>query len=98
MSQESTTERIVNALDKKRSGEFTQLDRIEDRIGAIEDKVDAITTRLVQGDGRLDSHDEKIGELRRVVFGTIGVIVLGVLGLAGTALVFVIQHLPKGTP
>jgi hypothetical protein len=87
------TDRIESAVSKamRRSGEHSQLDRIEDGVEALAEKIIAIDKRLIEGSAKMEVHEEKIGELRKVVYGTIGLVVLGVLGAAGTALVWVIQ-------
>jgi len=87
----------------RRSGEHQvcfnedQLDRIEKTGKETRDKVEAIEIRLINGDNLLQTHDDKISELRRVVFGGIGFVILGVLTTAGGALLWVISHY-KGNP
>lgn len=69
-----------------------QLDRIESTVATVATDVAAIKTRLIEGDGKIAGHAEKIQELRKVVFGGVFVIVLGVLATAGGALIWVISH------
>lgn len=50
--------------------------------------------RFNDGDHALQNHNERIDRLEKIILGAVGLVLLGVLGMAGTALVWVIQHLP----
>ena len=81
----------------RRSGEH---DTFEARLLTVEEKVEAHTQQLNDGNltflslqKDLQSLTEKVKALITAAWWLIGVLVLGVLGTAGTGLIYVIQHM-----
>ncbi len=73
--------------------EREMLSRIEGKLDNLNDSVGDIRERLVAGDARMARTEEKVSFLEKIVYGTVGVMVLGVLGTAGTYLVVAIKKL-----
>ncbi len=105
MTRDDTpTDRLERAIKKVTSGEHRMpCDECTERVQRLEDKVYDHDKRLADGDVgfaqlRKDVAylAEKVGALTTAAWWLIGVLVLGVLGAAGSALIWVIAHMGKG--
>jgi hypothetical protein len=69
------------------------LAQINNKLDGLKDDLSGIKERLVAGDAKMSRTDEKVAFLEKIVYGTVGCVVLGVLGTAGTYLVVAIKKL-----